>query len=166
MKLRRLAPPLLAALACTSTVALAPGAARAQVVTARNPRPPRPVTTFTLWGNATNVTANASTGVRFTMSTTDNVAYTVDGAFDNVNLYGRFDGAGRAVPCDGAVCVQFEGTVRLGGADGSGFPEGTRTRFVLSVSVSGPNAVGVYHIGRLEGMPVEQYGTLALAVRR
>lgn len=125
----------------------------------------RAATTLTLWGTGTNVTANASTGVRFTMTTSDDAAYTVEGAFDNVNLFGRFDGAGRALPCDVGVCVQFEGTVRFGG-DGSGFPEGTRTRFVLSVAVNGPNASAVYHIGRLDGMPAEQYGLMSLAVRR
>ena len=52
------------------------------------------------------------------------------------------------------------------GADGSGFPEGTQTRFVLSVAINGTNASAVYHIGRIEGMPAEQYGLMALAVRR
>jgi hypothetical protein len=57
-------------------------------------------------------------------------------------------------------------TSRRRGGDGPGFPEGTRTRFVWRVAVNGPNATGVYPIGRLDGVPAEQYGLMSLAARR
>jgi hypothetical protein len=152
-------------------VGLAPGAARGQVPPSPAPTPvASPTTSLRFGGVATNVTANASTGVQFTVQTRDNVTFTSAGAFDSVNLYGRWTTmSGRAIPCqstNGAQCVQFTGQLELGGGDGSGFRTGTRASFVLSLVISGTSAAGVYHIGRTSGRNYDQYGTLALFVQR
>lgn len=160
-----LRPTSLAALTALSLTLALPAVTDAQHVAEHPQRARRPAIVLTLSGAATNVTANASAGVRFTMTTSDDANYAVEGAFDATNLFGRFVGQGRRLPCDTGICVQVDGTLSLGG-DGSGFPEGTRARFVLSVAITGTNANGVYHIGRLEGVATEQYGFMMLSLRR
>jgi hypothetical protein len=118
-------------------------------------------------GTGHNLTCDETTGVSMTITHTG-PSYRAQGAFDAVNLFGRFDAPGRQLSCEdspGATCLQFVGTVEFGG-DGSGFPLGTRTTFVLTLVIHGNDVHGVYHIGRLPDFDYEQYGTLAAAVTR
>jgi hypothetical protein len=121
-----------------------------------------------LKGTVTNVTNGQSAQVSFRIATTDGVKFQATGAFDNVNLVGRFDVAGKVISREGEpVCLQFTGDIDVG-IEGSGFPKGTKASFVLSLTLARQGADGVYHIGSLPafGINHDQYGTMRLSLHK
>lgn len=122
--------------------------------------------TIAISGQATNVTVNATSGVSFKITQDAQYTYRAQGSYDSKNLFGRFDVLGVRLPlCTGtrSICLQFIGEINLGG-DGSGFPDGTKSSYVMSIVIEGQSAKGVYHIGVLPGLQYEQYGILTATV--
>jgi hypothetical protein len=122
-------------------------------------------TSMRMVGTGHNLTCDESTGVSLAV-TLGASGYHVQGAFDGVNLFGRFDALGQTLDCSdspGATCMQFVGSAEFGN-DGSGFPPGTHATFVLTLVIHGNDVTGIYQIGRLPSIPYDQYGTLTAAV--
>jgi hypothetical protein len=120
-------------------------------------------TGLTLSGTALNINSNKSTGVTFVIYEQDG-AYHADGAYDSVNLFGRFTTTAAFVTkdYDDCVCIQFTGTMTLGD-DGSGYPSDTRIPYTMNVLITRGGAKGIYHIGKIPpGMEWDQYGILDL----
>lgn len=125
---------------------------------------------FILKGNAFNAAVNVSAACEMTIYQVDQENYRLKGRFDNKNLFGSFNIYGTQLPVangNETRCMQFSGKVQFGGSDGSGFPEGTRTSLVVTLSLSPAGVKGVYHIGRIPPTyTYEQYGTLDLIYDR
>ncbi len=88
----------------------------------------------TLSGTGTNVTANLTTGVSMVINSEGDGSLRAVGAYDSINLFGRFNMPGKLLGnCRGleAYCMQFEGDFLLGD-DGSGYPSGTRKKYVMT----------------------------------
>lgn len=112
-------------------------------------------------GEGTNVTANATANVRFTLYAQDTL-YRAVGRFDGVSLFGSFDVQGKEIDCSGEeLCLQFKGLI-LNGDGKDGFPKGTSTPYVMSLVVSPKEATGTYHIGEVlnTARDYEQYGII------
>lgn len=158
----RFASLLLALVAAT----LLPGDASAGGRRARSAttRTARPRAVEELWtGVAHNLTVDQRSGVQLALRRGAGGASAV-GAFDNVQLFGRFDARGASDPsCAGAeACLSLRGVILLGDGDGSGFPDHTLTTFTLTLRIRGSEAVGEYRIGALPGVEGEQRGTVSL----
>jgi hypothetical protein len=120
-------------------------------------------TGLTLSGTALNINSDKSTGVTFVIYEKEGT-YHADGAYDSVNLFGRFATTAAFVTkdYDDCVCIQFSGTMILGD-DGSGFPSDTRIPYTMNVLITRGGAKGIYHIGKIApGIEWEQYGFLDL----
>jgi hypothetical protein len=130
------------------------------------PVPTEPVgSSIVLQGVAYNVTANASTGFTATLTVASDGTVSATGDFDDINLFGAFAVSGVSIVCDGQ-CFQLTGDFIVGGADGSGFPEGTRANFTLSLAITGTTVRGVYHIDVMPGITMPQYGILEGSLSR
>jgi hypothetical protein len=116
-------------------------------------------------GTVTNVTVGKSTGVTFHITSEDGKAFQARGAYDGKNLFGRFDVPGEVVYSRPDVtCFQFSGDIEFGGGDGSGFPTGTKTTYVMSIMLTKQDVKGVYRIGKIPpDVELEQYGTMDLS---
>jgi len=116
-------------------------------------------------GTAANITVGVASEVSLTLATDGEGILTATGSFDNRTLFGRFETTGRQLPQspDGqSTCLQFKGHMYLGDGDDSGFPQGTKTDFTLSLWVAEDGIIGIYHLGELFDRDYQQYGTLAL----
>ena len=123
-----------------------------------------------LEGLAHNVTAGIKSGITLQMWRSVDGGYTLSGAFDHLTLFGDVTATGRApvladgqpVCATGHECVLFAGELTLDAR--SGYPDGTRTGFALSldIDVASTIATGVFHIGQLPGLPFEQYGIISV----
>jgi len=118
-----------------------------------------------LVGAVTNVTVGKSTGVTLRITSSDGVTFRAKGAYDSNNLFGHFDVPGKIIKSgSGSLCLQFTGEIEFGDNDGSGFPSGTKTTYVMSIMLGEREAKGVYHIGKiLPDIDWEQYGTMDLS---
>ncbi len=119
--------------------------------------------TVTWEGTAANITAGVASEVTLTLDTDGEGTLTASGNFDNRTLFGRFETTGRKLfpsPDGQATCLQFKGRIALGDGDGSGFPGGTKTDFILSLWVAEDGIIGIYHLGELFDRDYQQYGTL------
>src|SRR5262245_16261570 len=91
--------------------------------------------TIRLEGTVTNMTVGKSAGVKIQILFVDGRMRAI-GAFDNKNLYGKFDLPGQVVSkADESISLQFAGDLELGD-DGSNFPKGTKVRIVMTLSVT------------------------------
>jgi hypothetical protein len=111
-------------------------------------------------GEAHNVAVGALSGVRFEVVTQPDGGLLARGSFDNRSLFGRFELTGGRLPQrGGATCYQFTGSLHLGN-DGSGFPPGTASTFVLTFTVSNGRVTGVYYLGPVGSIAYSQYGII------
>jgi hypothetical protein len=109
----------------------------------------------------TNLTANATSGIIMTMQLGSDGTATISGQLDNQNLFGSFESNGNQIYCGETIyCYQANGTFHVGGADGSGFPEGTSASFTITLAIENGQVRGVYRIGLLPDFTWEQYGII------
>ena len=120
---------------------------------------------LSLSGTAVNTTADVSSGVAFTVRSDDSSTFSAQGAFDSVNLFGRFEATGYPTECENSdnTCIEFSGDLYLGD-DGSGFDSGTVTSYLMTLVFDEENnATGTYVVGVIPpDMDFEQFGTLVL----
>jgi hypothetical protein len=148
--------PLFAAL-CLFLAAAAPASAQSSA---------QPVD-LALEGMAVNVSVGVAAGVSMTIRGINTRTVTASGDFDNRNLVGRFQAAGRELPCsDGHTCLQFQGV--LLGLEAGGFDEGTAATYIMTLSIpaDGSDIDGVFVLGPLPSFDYEQHGLLRLRVAR
>lgn len=123
---------------------------------------------FNLKGTASNVQAKQSSGVTMQIKKTGTNNYSCKGNFDNVNLFGSFamTGSGFADAYNPNLStVTFSGTFMVGGADGSGFPQGTEASISAIINLTENNATGSYKIQEIKtplGTTPAQDGLLTL----
>lgn len=120
-----------------------------------------------LEGMAVNVSVGVAAGVSMTIRGINTRTVTATGDFDNRNLVGRFQAAGRELPCsDGHTCLQFQGV--LLGLEAGGFDEGTAATYIMTLSIpaDGSDIDGVFVLGPLPSFDFEQHGLLRLRVAR
>lgn len=125
--------------------------------------PPAPMT---LSGPAHNVSLGLDGALSLRVTQTESV-YAATGSFSG--LFGLIEASGRVLGgcAPEHQCLLFAGAIKLDPKNG-GWPAGTGTTFTLHVDIlpGGTRAVGVYHIGPLEGFDHPQYGTVELKVGR
>lgn len=127
--------------------------------------------TQTLTGFAENVTVGVEAGVTLQLTRFPNNTFALTGSFDHVTLFGDISATG--VPpmstdgvnmcAEGHECMHFTGTLSLD--QRSGFPNGTQTSFVMSLTFDQleNSAFAVFHVGPLDAFRFEQYGTIKFA---
>ncbi len=119
---------------------------------------------FEVTGKVTNVTVGKTTGVTMKITKEGEAGYRAVGKYDSKKLFGRFNVPGKMLEADDTgSCLQFKGDIEFGGNDGSGWPEGTKSAYVMSLYFTKKEVVGTYHISRLEGIDYDQYGTMKLS---
>lgn len=123
-----------------------------------------PFETLFFDGEATNLTANASTGVTMQIRCSSGLLRAT-GQYDSKRLFGRFDIDGRFTKvCQptSTLCMDFSGELLLGD-DGSGFPSGTKAKYTMSIRYGANGSEGNYKVGLVPGyIRHPQYGTLKL----
>lgn len=104
-----------------------------------------------LSGLATNITSNETSGVLLDINSSDGNIYSSNGAYDSVNLYGRFETTGEIVKCidTGNICLQFYGKIYFGGGDGSGFADGTVADYEMYFIIGNDGITGTYVVGKI-----------------
>ena len=119
---------------------------------------------LSLKGTVTNVTCGLSSGVTFTIKSSDGIAFQAAGEYDSKNLYGRFDVPGKVTQNDGnCICLEFSGELELG-KEGAATPVGTKAPYVMTVMLTPQGGKGVYRIGKIPSViDLEQYGCMDLS---
>lgn len=117
---------------------------------------------FRLKGIGNNITSNVSAGIQLSVLREEESAFRAIGRFDNVNLFGSFDLAGKVVKAsENTLTLQFKGNLQLGN-DISGFPPGTLIPFSMTLNLAMNRVTGVYHIEQTKESAHDQFGTLDL----
>lgn len=114
-----------------------------------------------LQGTAANVTFAAQSAISLTLKYPTDTTLEAKGAFDNQSLFGRFEVSGTKIACP-RRCFHMRGKLHVG-EDGSGFPAGTSTDMTLTLWISDDEIVGVYHLGLLPGIEIQQDGMLMIS---
>ncbi|QHV95110.1 hypothetical protein [Spirosoma endbachense] len=113
----------------------------------------RPVLTkYILTGTVTNATVNKTGSVEMELTEISDKTYRCSGKFDEKILFGRFDLYGRAfvdLNAPSALSIKFEGVLKFGNGDGSGFAPDTKAAFLTTLNIFSDNVTGSYLIGEI-----------------
>ncbi len=116
-------------------------------------------------GTVRNILVNQGASVKMQITREANGEWRAKGEFDNKNLFGRFDVAGRPIFVrDDYVSVQFKGDIDFGPE--GGWKVGTRSTYVMTICLRAADADGVYDIGLLPNRDYHQYGTMTLTTSK
>jgi len=119
-------------------------------------------------GVVLNVTVGKQDSMKFVVNKIGSEVYSVLGSFNNVRLFGKFEGSGRSISqcAEKHECLLFMGVIDVSGPNG-GWPVGTKTTFTMSVDIQpdGKSAYGVYTIGPLSSFDFVQYGIMDMRVK-
>lgn len=125
----------------------------------------KPVQVYYFGGTAYNLIADKYDGVLCKLKTYENGRYTLEGVFNNVNLFGQFNIEGKKIMsyAGGKSAFNFAGMINLGISDNSGFPPNTKAQFSVSLVVDKNGGEGIYVVGLIPGFfDYTQAGTINL----
>ncbi len=126
---------------------------------------------YLLKGKITNVTVNKEGSVEILVTEIARGKYKCEGKCDEISLFGRFECYGekyenRNFP--NSLSIKFDGQVKFGDGDGSGFRPGTKATFACNIKIFTDNATGDYAIGEIPNSSwseKKQNGLLDLVIK-
>ena len=127
--------------------------------------------TIEIFGKAGNLTGSVVGGVGMKLEKDSlNNYVSVKGCYDNKNLFGCFEML-KPVTSKGfdgseSVLLKFDGYLDIG-MEGSGFPKGTKARYIMWLLLTTNSVSGMYLIAKLPGyIETEQTGILNLSYKK
>lgn len=127
---------------------------------------------YLLTGIATNITSNKKGKATFEVSKITSNVFKCVGRFDEKTLFGRFEVYGEKFKNEdfpNAISIKFNGQIKFGDNDGSGFKPGTKTTFLIVLNIFPHNATGHYTIDEIPNSSysnTKQNGVLELNVKQ
>lgn len=120
--------------------------------------------THTNWeGVARNYAFGINSGISLKFYHLENNTLAIVGEFDNITLFGHFEVEGKEIHNNqGVSCIQLTGKLFVGNNDHFSFENGTTTTFTLTLNVVDDKMEGVYQIGILPEINIEQHGMFSL----